>query len=178
MPRLRTRKPSAKANEGANELRLPASGGFQTLGKRRRSVRENAPLQNQLSERGRAGRPDIAEIRDAFQLPIIEGVNVRNKIVDEQTCVGLDFRRLNRNGHSRAQRFAAGRLLIAAVGLSRRRLVSVTMRYGFSSLRFDRTQEAMIRNREPCHHRQHDEEKPGDPCGLATHDSYSISPNA
>jgi hypothetical protein len=163
-------EPSGEANEEANGLRVPASSGFQSLGGRRRSMRENAPLQNQLSKGGRAGRPGIREVRDRCQLPIIEGVNLRNKIVGEQACIHLGFRRRDRNGHSRAQRLTAGRLLIAAAGLSRGRLMSVTMRHGFPGVRFDRAQDTMIRNREPRRRRQHDDEKLGHPCSLVTHD--------
>ena len=46
----------------------------------------------------------------------------------------------------------------------------MAMRHEFSGMRFKRPQDAMIRNREPRHHRQHDEEKPENRCGLATHD--------
>ena len=164
-------KPSGEANEEANGLRVPASSGFQSLGERRRSVRENAPLQNQLSKGGQAGWPGIREIRNACQLPIIEGVNLRKKIVGEQTPIQLGIRRLGRNRHSRAQRLAAGRLLIAATGLNRGRFGAMTMRHGFSGGRFDRAQDTMIRNREPRRRRQHDDEKLGHPCSLVTHDS-------
>lgn len=175
MPRTKTRKPSSAASEEANELRRPASSGFQSLGERRRSVRANASLQNQLRKGGRAGRPRVREVRDACQLPIIEGVNLRNKIVGEQTRMHLGIRRLDRNRQSRTQRFAAGRLLIAATGLNRGRFGAMTMRHGFPGARFDRAQDTMIRNREPRRHRQHDDEKFGHSRGLVTHDPIRSS---
>ena len=141
----------------ATRLDFPPLAGAASLREKRRSVRAQAPMQNEFAKGCRPRRPGIAKGHDhhsglgvADDYPADRGTDHEGR-----RHIG-NFRPI---GHDRVQRFttphhsfAIGRLLR---GL-RRAVVAAVMRLLRRSTRSDPTQRAVIREHKPTNQRHHD----------------------
>jgi len=140
-------------------------------------MRENAPLQDRFREGKRDRRPSIElDLRpmEIGMMPDQSGKAPIWKWDRELTGEARNFRRAD---DSRAQHFAAGRFIFAAL-LCRRRMTLMTMR-GHQRCRFGGREEgaerAMNRDREPGRNRQQDDGKPAESYDELVHGGYSIT---
>ena len=157
----------------------PASAGGQSLGEKRRSVRQNAPLQNRFRERIGKWRSGIKLLRRTMKLRFVrEDYLSDNGIFDWKKILARNLNMLRGAGDRCAKHLATRHLLLTAL-LLWRGLIVVTMHSWLCRVRFRLDQSAdgaVIRDREPGHDGRQDYRDAKGLIGRAVHCSFFDRP--